>query len=79
MDEDCYDLDEEDAEWLQAYALKSAEITWDEFENAMETLENNSRKKIISFSQFALKCSEINRNKLSAIYDYWVDKREVCI
>lgn len=76
--EDSYDLDEQDAQWLKKLSdEKKAFISYSDFEHAIEALENNSRKSIISFTVFCLKFNHLDRAALDLIYDYWLSKRLV--
>lgn len=73
----CYDLDEEDAQWLEKVQQKQIVITPGEFEVIIEMLENNSRKTIISFAASCHKLPQMDTRKLDLVYDYWLDKRTV--
>lgn len=78
MREDVYALDEEDASWLLATAVqKQVTITKEELESTMEALGNAPKKK--SLAAFLRTQSKLDVKKRTLIYDYWREKRRVCI
>ncbi|CAD5212420.1 unnamed protein product [Bursaphelenchus okinawaensis] len=76
MNSETYEMDEEDSEWLERMRTdNSYRLSDDEFENLMTTIENNSRKKVISMAAMFVKQPSVSREIITLIYDYWLDKR----
>ncbi|KAI6198278.1 ERCC4 domain-containing protein [Aphelenchoides fujianensis] len=74
--EDEYDLDEEDAQWLQQQTTSEKHrVTPEEFETIMETLENNSRRTVLTPGQACYKLPQFERGQVIGVYDYWLNKR----
>jgi hypothetical protein len=77
MQDDRYDLDEDDARWLAKMDDQHIHLSNTEFEAAIEILENNSRKKVMSFGTFCHSLPQLSGAKSYLIYDYWLGKRTV--
>lgn len=78
MQDESYEIDEEDNEWIQQQqANNQLPISIDDFELIIGELERASTKTVASMALIFVKLPQFERKVLATIYDYWLEKRLV--